>query len=89
MGKPLIDRSVERFDEDGVQTVFAISPFGASETRAERLKRFEELGVYDPSCPQCEALAKHPTLDPFMPRHKASPHCRSGKRPHCSCDACF
>ena len=23
------------------------------------------------------------------PAHYASPRCRSGKRPHCSCDTCF
>lgn len=27
--------------------------------------------------------------DPMMPRHTASEHCESGKRPHCTCDTCF
>lgn len=26
---------------------------------------------------------------PFGPRHRPSERCRSGKRPHCSCDTCF
>jgi len=25
----------------------------------------------------------------FHPSHDASPRCESGKRPHCSCSACF
>jgi hypothetical protein len=89
MGQPLIDRSVERFDENGNQTVFAISPFGASETREERLARWEKLGIYDPNCEQCREIVEHPLLDPFMPRHKAMATCRSGKQPHCTCDTCF
>jgi hypothetical protein len=85
----LIDKSVEVFDEDGVQQVFAIAPFGNSETRAERLKRLEKLGSYDPNCRACEELRDHPTLNPFMPSHRALSSCRSGGRPHCTCDSCF
>jgi hypothetical protein len=85
---PLIDKTVERFDGD-VQTVFAISPFGASETRAQRLERFEALGLYDPNCEQCRAIPAHPTLDPFMPRHRPGSRCRSGGRPHCTCPTCW
>jgi hypothetical protein len=88
--QPLIDRSVERFDKDGKQTVFAIAPFGNSETREERLLRHQELGSYDPNCPTCVREKRdHPTLDPFMPNHTASPRCRSGRRNHCTCDTCF
>lgn len=25
----------------------------------------------------------------FHPPHNARPHCQSGKRNHCTCDACF
>lgn len=25
----------------------------------------------------------------FHPSHEASPHCRSGRHNHCSCDTCF
>lgn len=88
-GQPLIDRSVEAFDDNGVQLVFAISPFGASETRAQRLARLREMGAYDPDCKACEELANHPTLSPFMPSHRPGSRCRSGGRPHCTCDTCF
>lgn len=86
---PLIDKSLEKFDADGRQTVFAISPFGASETREERLERWQQMGTYDPDCETCREVTRHPTLDPFMPSHKPSSMCRSGKRPHCTCSACF
>jgi hypothetical protein len=89
MGQPLIDRGVEVFDAAGIQQVFAIAPFGASETRAERIARLANLGVLDPACPQCAEMLRHPTLNAFMPRHRASSHCRSGRRNHCTCDGCF
>lgn len=82
-GQPLVDRGVERFDAAGVQQVFAISPFGASETRAERLARWEAQGFYDPNCAACATIPAHPTLSPFQPSH------RSKHRPHCTCDGCF
>ncbi len=87
--QPLVDKSLDQFDADGVQTVFCISPFGASETRQERLDRWQAMGSYDPDCKSCEELAAHPTLNAFMPSHKPSSMCRSGSRPHCTCDACF
>ena len=88
-GQPLVDASLNEFDEDGLQTRFAISPFGASESRAERLVRLAQLGTYAPDCEACRELADHPTLSPFMPAHTPSPRCRSGRRPHCACDTCF
>lgn len=33
-------------------------------------------------CDQCRT-------DSMMPSHTASSHCESGKRNHCTCDACF
>lgn len=87
--KPLIDVSLNQFDAEGYQTVFAICPFGNSETRAERLLRWAEMGVYHPDCKSCEELAAHLTLMALAPSHKASVMCRSGSRPHCTCDACF
>lgn len=87
--KPLVDVSLNQFDAEGYQTVFAIAPFGSSETRAERLARWTTLGTYDPECKACEELAAHPTLGAFMPPHKPVSTCRSGSRPHCTCDACF
>lgn len=86
---PIINRDLEQFTEDGIQTVFAIYPFGNSETRQERLKRWEEMGAYDSSCAQCATIPDHPTLSPFQPSHKASSRCRSGGRNHCTCDTCF
>lgn len=89
MGQPLVDTSLAAFDAAGRQIVFPISPFGASETREERLARWQALGFYDPECAMCRAVEEHPTLDPFQPRHDPNPRCRSGKRAHCTCDACF
>jgi hypothetical protein len=89
MGEPLTDQSLNVFDSEGRQLVFAISPFGNSETRAERLERWEKMGIYDPNCSGCKPILDHPRLDPFQPSHKPSSYCRSGKRPHCTCDSCF
>ena len=87
--QPLIDVSLAEFDEDGRQVVFPISPFGASETRAERIARLEAMGSIAPDCAACREFYEHKTLDPFAPRHTASGGCRSGKRAHCTCDGCF
>lgn len=42
-------------------------------------------------CETCQsykkALLKNGTY--FGPSHSASQFCRSGKRPHCTCDTCF
>lgn len=89
MNKPLIDVSLNEFDSEGVQTVFAISPFGNSETRTERIERLEALNVIVPDCSYCQEYYNHPKLSPFMPSHYASPRCRSGSRNHCTCDTCF
>jgi hypothetical protein len=89
MLRPLIDTTLNEYDQDGRQTRFAISPFGNSETREERLTRWQEIGSYDPECPMCATIPAHPTLDPFQPSHAPNPRCRSGRRPHCTCDACF
>ncbi len=86
---PTIDMSLNRFDADGRQIVFAVQPFGASETRAERLARWQMTGLYDPDCPGCATVLEHPTLSPFQPMHKSGARCQSGGRPHCTCDACF
>jgi len=36
-------------------------------------------------CAQCERQGK----GAFAPSHDAMPRCKSGQRPHCTCDACF
>ena len=82
-------KSLDEYDAQGMQVRFAISPYGASETRAERLERWQQIGAYDPYCPGCAAIAAHPTLSPLAPPHRASRLCRSGMRPHCSCPACW
>lgn len=89
MNKPLIDVALNEFDENGDQIVFAISPFGNSETRAERLKRIEKMGLIDPDCAYCQEYYNHPKLSPFMPSHRASSRCRSGGHNHCTCDTYF
>lgn len=89
MTGPLIDTSVEQFDTDGRQLVFAISPFGASETRAERIARMEAMGSLVPGCAGCREFYEHPRLAPFAPSHRSGARCRSGGRPHCTCDTCF
>jgi hypothetical protein len=87
--KPLTDASLNEYDEHGVQTRFAISPFGASETRAERIARWEAAGSLDPDCPGCREFYEHPRLDPFAPHHRPGRMCESGKRPHCTCPLCW
>lgn len=89
MRQPLVDVDLARFDENGMQTVFPIAPFGASETRAERIARLEALGTISPGCPSCQEFYAHPRLMPHAPSHRASNRCQSGKRAHCTCDTCF
>lgn len=85
----MIDTSLAKFDADGMQTVFPISPFGASETRAERIARWEAAGFIDPACAGCRDVYAHPKLNPFQPQHKPGVTCGSGKRPHCTCPRCW
>lgn len=37
---------------------------------------------------QCTYCDKHKPGE-MMPSHDPSERCESGKRPHCTCDACF
>lgn len=39
------------------------------------------------ACKTCDAERQRNNT--FFPPHDASPRCESGKRPHCTCDACF
>lgn len=86
---PIVDPSLNEFDADGVQLVFAISPYGNSETRAERIARWEAMGAIDPNCGACRPVYEHPTLNPFQPQHRPGLTCGSGKRPHCTCPRCW
>lgn len=45
-------------------------------------------GVRHPRFPECEACLRQ-SVFPEGPTHVGSSMCRSGGRPHCSCDACF
>ena len=38
-------------------------------------------------CPECDR--ERDAKNKHHPSHDASRHCESGKRPHCTCDACF
>lgn len=57
---------------------------------ADIRKHLEAIGALVPGCPGCQERYDAP--DPLMvmaPSHKPSSSCKSGKRPHCTCDACF
>lgn len=92
MPGPLVDVELNEFDADGRQVRFAISPFGSSETREERIARLESIGSLDPGCDTC-VRHFYPASDPasvFHPGHKPSRLCRmGGRRPHCTCKACW
>ena len=62
------------------------------ETTEETIARLEDKGSLDPEYLSCQR-EHYPSLRkgewPFAPNHRPNAHCRSGKRPHCTCDACF
>jgi len=62
-------------------------------TITERIATLERAGRLDPTCRGCDEHYRHYRAGhedpPFAPSHKASETCRSGKRPHCTCDTCF
>jgi hypothetical protein len=66
-----------------------------TEERRERIKRLEQEGFLDPNCPTCQDefypwyLEHDGGSGPFAPSHKPLSSCKSGKRPHCTCDSCF
>ena len=59
------------------------------------IKKITESGDYDPDCKTCKNVIQPELVlgfklsDIFCPNHKPSKNCKSGKRPHCTCDACF
>lgn len=59
------------------------------EKKLKRIVRMEVMGALDRTCSRCREFYDHPDGTPFAPDHKASDHCESGKRPHCTCDRCF
>lgn len=59
--------------------------------REALIAKLEASGFLDPACGECQAHL-YPAEDPrrvFYPNHRALSSCQSGKRPHCTCDACF
>lgn len=60
--------------------------------RLAAIKKMESDGNLSKDCLWCadvyEATDRMP-WEVFMPPHKASSSCASGKRPHCSCGTCF
>lgn len=61
-------------------------------TPAEKIREAVKSGAIALDCERCkpaiEALRAGGQI-PFGPDHQASPRCRSGQRPHCTCDTCF
>lgn len=52
--------------------------------RADVLVQFGKPDPKHPDCTQCLSASVF-----GGPSHEASPRCRSGKHPHCSCDTCW
>lgn len=93
--RALLLSSYDKYAEDGTQAVFTCADLRLTpprvwpETREERIERLVQSGSLDRDCRGCQEFLAHPTLTPFAPRHRALASCRSGGRPHCTCDSCF
>ena len=60
------------------------------EQAGSMLRKLRSQGAADWGTPQVEGCEECAINSVFGgPRHNPSSHCRSGKRPHCTCDACF
>jgi hypothetical protein len=66
----------------------------SEETRMMRsaLERVREAALVkfatpNPAHPECATCLEQSVFG--GPSHEASPRCRSGRRPHCTCDTCF
>jgi hypothetical protein len=64
------------------QTPLILKPF--NHVNESRKKEFNRKWV-KPGCKYCE---EH-KFDRDMPAHEPSSACESGKKPHCTCDACY
>lgn len=66
-----------------------------AEIRDAEIARREAAGLLDSECGGCREFYVFyrerwtPGADLFAPSHKPSSRCRSGSRPHCTCDTCF
>lgn len=56
-------------------------------SRAIRAEVLAQFGKSNPDHPDCLSCLEASVFG--GPGHEASRMCRSGKRPHCSCSACF
>jgi len=76
-----IHHEIETFEHHGDQMV-----------RLRRIPDGAFLGAFLPGCPTCDeerARIEETGKPDWSPSHHASVRCRSGSRPHCTCDACF
>lgn len=56
----------------------------------ERMDNEEKLRKYCEQFPDCETCKRKIETGNYAgPIHEPGANCRSGKRPHCSCDSCF
>ena len=80
-----VDEIVARPATDGQ---FYSAEARAVNDRARLVRTLRDvLKLEHPECRSCLEIA---ILDLGNgPRHNASVHCESGKRPHCTCDTCF
>ncbi len=46
-----------------------------------------QFGKINPKHPDCQTCLNNSVFG--GPGHDTSPYCRSGRNPHCTCDACF
>lgn len=58
-------------------------------TKADIIERMEKSGNLVEDCAYCRRWYESEDGRPGGPTHKASPLCRSGGHPHCTCDTCF
>ena len=63
------------------------NPASASEARITKVMYGDRTLRSPEDCATCAHAMKHP--NEMTPYHDASPRCESGKRPHCTCSACF
>ena len=75
---------------DDKHSYLAIPGANVPMDRPQIIQHMESLGSLVPTCRACWEFYDAPDpRDVFAPRHRASMHCQSGQRPHCTCDTCF
>ena len=76
-----------RGDRTCARKVAAPVPVYVPLTKEQQIARMIQMGSIVRGCKGCEPMLENP--DAMCPSHTASDRCRSGKRPHCTCDTCF